>query len=127
MPTPFKTPTPRMWLEDFKAILALDSISEDSVRVLIYARYSDAPWADEYRLTIWSAYCYFTKHHLDWENLGLTVIGKKNALLKDSLLVALYAPFLSSPLETLPELDFPVQEIAERAHAIEGKSRRACQ
>ncbi|SDS38858.1 hypothetical protein [Opitutus sp. GAS368] len=127
MATPFKTPTPRMWLADFKAILALSPVSADGVRELVYSRYPDAPWAEEYRFTIWHAYCYLTKHHLDWENLGLTVIGKKNALLKDSLLVALYTPFLSSPLETMSELDFPVQEIAERAHAIEGKSKRAYQ
>jgi len=56
-----------MWLDDFKAILALSPVSEDGVQELIYARYPDAPWADEYRVTIWHAYRYPTKHHADWE------------------------------------------------------------
>jgi hypothetical protein len=112
-----------MWLNDFKVILALSSVSESGVREVIYSRYPDAGWADEYRFTIWQAYCYLTKHHLEWENLGLTVIGQKNALLKDCLLVALYEPFLSSPLETVHNLDFPVREIAEKAQAIERRSK----
>ena len=124
MATPSQTPTPHMWLEDFKAILALPSITKDSVRELIYSRYPDAPWADEYRVTIWHAYRYLIKHHVDWENLGLTVMGKQNSLLKDSLLVALYSPFISSPLESIPGLDFSPEEIAMQARAIERKSKR---
>lgn len=125
MAAPSQTPTPRMWLEDFKAILALSPVSEDSVREIIYARYPDAPWAEEYRFTIWHAYLYLTKYHAAWENLGLTVMGKQNSLLKDSLLVALYHPFLSSPLDLIPDLDFAPEEIAAQAHAIEGKRKRA--
>ena len=124
MAAPPQTPTPQMWIADFKAILALAAVSEDDVRELIYLRYPDAPWAEEYRFTIWHAYGYLTKHHADWETLGLTVVGKQNALLKDSLLVALYNPFLSSPLELIPELDFAPEEIAAQAHAIEKKGRR---
>ncbi len=124
MAAPFHTPTPPMWLDDFKAILALAAITEDEVRELIYARYADEPWADEYQFTLWHAYRYLAKHHADWENLGLTVMGQKSALLKDSLLVALYNPFLSSPLELIPELDFAPEEIAAQARTIEGKSKR---
>lgn len=112
-----------MWLNDFKAILALSPVSEDGVREVIYARYPDAGWADEYRFTLWQAYCYLTKHHREWESLGLTVTGEKNALLKDSLLVALYEPFLSSPLGTVHQMDFPVREIAEKAQAIERRRK----
>lgn len=114
-----------MWLDDFKAILARSPVSEASVQEEIYSRYPDAPWADEYRFTIWHAYLYLTKHHADWEDLGLTVMGKQNSLLKDSLLVALYAPFLSSPLELIPELDFAPEEIAAQARAIESRSKRS--
>jgi len=53
------------------------------------------------------------------------VIGKEKALLKDSLLVALYAPFLSSPLDLIPELDFAPEEIAAQAYAMEIEGKRA--
>jgi len=116
-----KSPSPQRWLQDFQAILALSPISAETTKNLVYSRYPDSGFAHEYWFSIWNAYCYLTKNRKEFENLGLTVIGNKKAILKDCLLIALYKPFLSCPLETMHLLDFPVAEIAASAHDIEKK------
>jgi hypothetical protein len=110
-----------MWLADFRELLALSPISAERVRQLIFSKYPDSGWASEYGFTIWCAYCYLAKHRASWEEPHLAVIGKKSGLIKNSLLVALYEPFLSSPIKIMPNLDFDVNQIASKAREIEAK------
>ena len=114
-----KNPSRQAWLQDFRAILALTPVMEEGVRGLVYSRYPDAGWADEYWCSLWSAYLYLRKNQNEWEKLGLAVVGRDQGILKDSLLLALYTPFLSCPLESIHTADFPVTDIAGKAHELE--------
>jgi hypothetical protein len=118
MDDPQAQPTGQMWLQDFRAILALPKVTEDAVRSLIYERYPDSGWANEYRFSIWNAYCYLLKEQAAFEDHHLVVLDEKRAILKDELLAALYHPFLTCPLERMHLLDFPPDEIAADAHRI---------
>ena len=116
-----KSPSPQMWLDDFKAMLALSPLTVATVRKLIHSRYPDSGFAEEYGQTIWSARLYLVANQCAWEAEGLVVLGSQKSLLKDCLLVALYEPFLSAPWEQLTKREFDTKAIAESARKIEAR------
>lgn len=119
MNSPQDLPTPTIWLQDFQSILAHTPITRDGVEELIYSRHPDAGWADEYVFSLWHAYCYLVENEAEWEKSGLAVVGGERVLVKDSLLLALFTPFLGIPLEEIEKLDFPPEAIAEQAKNIQ--------
>lgn len=110
------------WLRDFKDMLALPKVTAGAAKQLIYERYPDEGWADEWGFSIWCAWCYLRRHQDEWEEERLVVLGTPKAIMKDSLMLALYEPFLRCPMDKMLTVDFPVNEIAEKAHQLEGKS-----
>lgn len=102
-----KSPGGQQWLQDFRSLLGLSPVSRDAIQGLVYLRYPDAGWADEYVATLWSAYRYFITNKSEWERLGLIVFGKNQAIVKDCLLLALYVPFLKADRADLVNPVFP--------------------
>jgi hypothetical protein len=114
-------PSPQAWLRDFKDMLALPKVTADAAKQLIYERYPDGGWADEWGFSLWCAWCYLRRHQAEWEEEYLVVLGTRQAIMKDGLMLALYEPFLRCPMDKMLTVDFPVKEITEKAHELEKK------
>jgi hypothetical protein len=93
------------WTQDFKAVLGLPAVTAGSVRTLIYQKYHDQEWAEEYRIRIWNAWCYFMSIQPQLEESGLAVTGKKGALMKDSVPWALYSHFAACDVSVAHIMD----------------------
>jgi hypothetical protein len=106
------------WLRDFKSMTGLPTVTAGTAKQMIYDLYPDEPWADEWGFSLWSAWCYIVRHKDEFEVERLLVRGKHKAIMLDALIYALYTPFLSCPKPDLLTVDFPVKEIAGKAHEL---------
>ena len=113
------SPSAQIWLDDFQTVLALSPVTEHGVQGIVYFRHPDAGWADDYAFSLWHACRYLIRHSPEWEKSGLAVVGSQQGLVKESVLIALFAPFLGSAAERIQRLDFPPERIAACAKGIE--------
>jgi hypothetical protein len=108
------------WTQDFSDILALKPRSTESVHALIHQKYHDKEWKEEYRLRLWNALCYFVSIQPKLENAGLSVVGEKGALTKNSVQWALYSHFAACDASVAHIMDVvPLDKVLALAKSCE--------
>ena len=121
MSAPFhKVVSRKQWTEDFSEVLALKPKSPESVRALFDQKYRDQEWKEEYRGRLWNALCYFESIQPQLEEAGLSVVGAKGGLTKNSVPWALYSHFAACDASVVHIMDLvPLDKVLDLAKSTE--------